>query len=53
MKKFVIQDKQTGTLIDEFTTYEQAQNQLEEYEEQDRQEGIYEADFYEIAEREI
>ena len=46
--KFFTANRETGTFIDEFDTYEEAKKAIEEYEEQDKTDGIYEADFYEI-----
>lgn len=46
--KYIIQDKETGTFIDEFTTMQDAENQLAKYEQEDREEGTFTPDFYEI-----
>lgn len=43
-----IQDRETGTTIEECATYEEAKAILTEYEETDRQEGAYTENFYEI-----
>ena len=48
MKKYIIQDSETGTFIDQFDTYQEAQKELERYEKEDKQEGTYTPDFYEI-----
>ena len=50
MKKFKIQDREAGNEIDVFESYEEAKAALEEYEAQDKKDGIYEPDFYEIVE---
>jgi hypothetical protein len=52
MKKFIIQARETGTFIDEFDTIEEAKKELQRYEAEDKQEGSYSEDFYEIVERE-
>ena len=46
--KFVIQDKETGTKIDTFPTFAAAKKALADYENEDKREGIYTLDFYEI-----
>jgi hypothetical protein len=50
-KKFIIQDRETGTFIDEFNTFDLALKALQEYENEDKQEGVYAPDFYEIVEK--
>lgn len=50
-KKFTIQDRETGTFIDEFDTYTEAMKELQRYEDEDKQEGVYTLDFYEIVEK--
>lgn len=50
-KKFIIQDRETGTFIDEFNTYQEALTELEEFENGDKQESIFVPDFYEIVEK--
>lgn len=50
MKKYIIQDREAGNVIDEFDTIEAAEKCLAEYEEQDRADGTFTQDFYEIAE---
>jgi hypothetical protein len=51
MKKYIIQDSETGTFIDQFDTYQEAQKELERYENEDKQEGIFTPGFYEIVEK--
>lgn len=48
MKKFIIQDREAGNVIEKFKTLQEAKNKLQEYEEQDKAEGIFEENFYEI-----
>ena len=48
MKKYIIQDCETGTFIDQFNTYQEAREELERYEEEDKKEGNFTPDFYEI-----
>ena len=50
MSVYAIQDKQTGTRIDIFDTLEEAERTLEEYENDDIEDGVYIAGFYEIVE---
>jgi hypothetical protein len=51
MKKYIIQDSETGTFIDQFDTYQEAREELERYENEDKQEGTFTPDFYEIVEK--
>lgn len=51
MTKFYIQDREAGNVIDWFKTKEEAEQQLAQYEESDKEEGIYVEDFYEIVEK--
>lgn len=46
--RYVIQDREAGNVIDEFNTLTEAKAELERYEEQDKQDGIYTPNFYEI-----
>lgn len=48
MKKYYTADKETGTFIDEFDNYEDALSAISQYEEQDRADGNYTRDFYDI-----
>jgi len=50
MKSFIIRDAEAGNFIDSFSTLEEAEKALAEFEEEDRKEGTYEAGFYEIVE---
>lgn len=45
-----IQDRETGTIIDDFTELEYAEDALELYEMEDRENNVYEPNFYEIVE---
>lgn len=45
---YVIQDREAGNVIDWFDTYEEAEAELAKYERQDKEDGIYQEDFYEI-----
>lgn len=45
---FYTANRETGTFIDEFETLEEAKKAIEEYEAQDKKDGVYEADFYEV-----
>lgn len=48
MKKFYTADRETGTHIEAFATYEEAQKAIEAYEAQDKADGTYEENFYDI-----
>ena len=45
---YVIQDREAGNVIDWVDTYEEAEAELAKYERQDKEDGIYQEDFYEI-----
>ena len=47
--KIVIRDREAGNVITEFDTVEEAKKELEKYEAQDKKDGVYVEDFYEIA----
>ncbi len=47
---YVIRDREAGNIIDKFSTYEEAQQALNQYEKEDKEDGIYTPDFYEIKE---
>ena len=51
MAKYIIQDREAGNIIDEFNTLEEAQQELEKYERQDKQDKCYSRNFYEIVVR--
>lgn len=46
--KYIIRDREAGNIIDEFDTMEEAVETLEQYEAEDKKDGTYEEDFYEI-----
>lgn len=48
--KYTIRDREAGNIIASFETLEEAQEELKTYEEQDKKEGTYTEDFYEIVE---
>lgn len=48
--KYIIQVREDGRKIEEFATEEEAFETLMDYERQDRYQGCYEPDFYEIVE---
>ena len=48
MKNYKIVCKETGSVIETFATYEEAQSSLSEYEYQDSKDGVFTEDFYEI-----
>ena len=47
---WIVRDRETGTGIDIFDTLEEAERALKEYESDDKKEGVYTPDFYEIVE---
>lgn len=51
MAKYIIQDREAGNIIDEFKSLEDAQRELENYENQDKRDKCYTPNFYEIVER--
>lgn len=46
--RVVIRDREAGNVITEFDTVEEAKKTLERYEQEDRKDGSYTEDFYEI-----
>jgi len=50
MKKYIIQDRESGYLIDTFNSLAEAEKELKKYEIDDAKYGIYEENFYEIKE---
>ena len=46
---YVVRDREAGNVITEFDTVEEAKKELEKYEAQDKKDGTYSEDFYEIA----
>jgi hypothetical protein len=47
-KKYYTAARETGDIIDEFDTYEEAEEAIREYEEEDKEDGTYEDNFYDI-----
>lgn len=50
MKTFKIQDREAGNVIETGLTLSEAENLLIQFEKEDRQDGNYTPDFYEIVE---
>lgn len=48
--RYAVRDREAGNIIEYFDTMEKAEKALQEYEESDKAEGIYEENFYEVAE---
>ena len=48
MKKIYTADRETGTFIEEFYSFEDAEQAIATYEEKDKTDGIYEENFYDI-----
>ena len=46
---YVVRDREAGNVITKFETMEDAKKELERYEAQDKKDGTYTEDFYEIA----
>lgn len=46
---YITRDRETGTMIDEFATKETAEKAVAEYEKEDKIQGTYVSDFYEVA----
>ena len=46
--KYYTADKETGTFIEAFDTYAEALDAIDEYEAQDKADGNYEEDFYDV-----
>jgi len=49
---FYTADRETGTFIDEFLSVDKALEAIEMYEAQDRREGIYIYNFYDVVDSE-
>ena len=50
MTNYKIQDREAGNVIETGLTLEEAQAKLAQFEESDKEEGIYIKNFYEIVE---
>jgi hypothetical protein len=48
MKKFIIRDSEAGNFIESFSKLIEAENKIIEFENQDKKDGIYTPNFYEI-----
>ena len=46
---YVVRDREAGNVITQFKTMKEAQKELERYEAQDKKDGVYVEDFYEVA----
>ena len=46
---YVVRDREAGNVITQFETMKEAQKEIERYEAQDKKDGVYVEDFYEIA----
>ena len=45
---YIICDRETGTFVDEFETLAEAEAELTRFEASDKDDGIFEENFYEI-----
>lgn len=52
MKNYIIQDREAGNVIETVLTLSEAEQLLVQYENDDKKEGIYTPNFYEIIESE-
>ena len=52
-KKFIVQDKETGTVIEKVESLELAKELIKKYEDEDKKNEIYEEDFYEIYDKNL
>lgn len=50
--RYWTRDREAGNRIESFTTLEEARKAIKAYEEQDKNDGTYTADFYEIYDEE-
>ena len=50
MKIYIIQDSISGNFIEHFETFQEAEIALKNYETEDKKDGIFVEDFYEIKE---
>lgn len=50
--RYYTRDREAGNKIESFTTLEEARDALKAYEVQDKKDGIFEANFYEIYDEE-
>ena len=47
-KRYAIQDRDTGNILDDYDTLGEAEATLEEFEAEDKRNGVFELNFYEI-----
>lgn len=50
--KYIIRDREAGNIIESFKTLEEAEKKLKKFEEEDKKDGIYIDNFYEITQLE-
>jgi len=50
MKKYILQDREAGNVINTYPTLQDAERDLKDYETQDKRNNEYTPDFYEIKE---
>lgn len=50
-EKYIIKDREVGNIIDIFSSLEEAKKALEIFEKEDREEGIFIENFYEIVKK--
>ena len=48
----VVRDKEAGNIIMEVLNFKEGNARIKEFEEQDKEDGIYEENFYEVVELE-
>lgn len=48
MNKYFTADREAGNIIDEFNSIEEAKKAILAYEEEDREDGTYSEDFYDV-----
>ena len=48
MDKYFMADREAGNIIDEFDSIEEAKKAILAYEEEDRKDGTYSEDFYDV-----
>lgn len=46
--KYIVRDEEAGNIIEEFDSFEEAEKRIEEFEYSDKEEDVFEKDFYEI-----
>ena len=48
---YIIRDREAGNIIDEFKTKKEAEKILKKYEDEDKKEGVFSINFYEIVKK--